>query len=206
MTGATYVTERQVEYWTSRQIEEFFLDAGHQILVYPIEQRIERYLPADFLYNIDSPIKLFGIQYKALYHNGSDYWKLDQRQHDTLNRSFPWIYYGFSDLKKSSDFRNSLHYLRIYENKDPVPPKFPSNTNSRIIYTRWAVFYENLLSCKRGVVTSTRQELIDLLSPYTAQVIRQDSINNIVDIFAFNIESKNTIKLSSQLKPSIEGG
>ncbi|MEH1893677.1 MAG: hypothetical protein V7K92_31110 [Nostoc sp.] len=203
MTAATYVAERQVEYWTSRQIEEFFLDAGHQILVYPIEQRIERYLPADFLYNIDSPIKLFGIQYKALYHNGSDYWKLDQRQHDTLG-SFPWIYYGCSDLRKSSDFRNSLHYLRVYENNKPIPPKLLPER--RIFYTQWAVFYEYLLSCKRGEVTSTREKLIDLLSPYTAQVIRQDSINNIVDVFAFNIESKNTVKLSSQLRPSIEGG
>ncbi|MEH2078749.1 MAG: hypothetical protein V7K89_01665 [Nostoc sp.] len=45
MPNATYIAERQVEYWTSRQIKEFLLNAGHEIRVYPIDQRVERYLP-----------------------------------------------------------------------------------------------------------------------------------------------------------------
>ncbi|MBC1214970.1 hypothetical protein GNE08_12150 [Trichormus variabilis ARAD] len=201
MTDATYIAERQVEYWTSRQIEEFLLNAGHEILVYPIDQRTERYLPADFLYNMGTSVKMFGIQYKALYHNGIDYWKLDQRQHTTLT-NFPWIYYGLSDIKKASDFRNSLHYLRVYENQKPIPDKFPANNN--VYYTRWAVFYESLLSCKQGAIVSTKQELVNLLSPYTTQVIRQESLNNIVDVFAFNIESKKTVKFSSQLSSNLD--
>lgn len=38
MVARTFVYERQVEYWTSRQIEEFFLNAGFDIVVYPVEQ------------------------------------------------------------------------------------------------------------------------------------------------------------------------
>ncbi|VXD22151.1 hypothetical protein PL8927_730024 [Planktothrix serta PCC 8927] len=38
MGAKTFVYERQVEYWTSRQIEEFFLNAGFNIIVYLAEQ------------------------------------------------------------------------------------------------------------------------------------------------------------------------
>lgn len=99
MANATYIAERQVEYWTSRQIEEFLLNAGHEILVYPIDQKVERYLPADFLYNMGTSVKMFGIQYKALYHNGDDYWKLDQRQPKLLP-SFPGFTMVFQISRK----------------------------------------------------------------------------------------------------------
>ena len=37
-----YLYERQSEYWTSRQIEEFFLDAGFELIALPILQYHEK--------------------------------------------------------------------------------------------------------------------------------------------------------------------
>lgn len=58
-----YVYERQVEYWTSRGMEGFFLDAGFEILVLPITQLTERGVPADFLYLDTGTNKIFGFQF-----------------------------------------------------------------------------------------------------------------------------------------------
>jgi hypothetical protein len=72
-----YVYERQVEYWTSRAMENFFLDAGFEVLVFPLTQLTERFVPSDFLYLDTATNKIFGFQYKALHRNGNDHWNLD---------------------------------------------------------------------------------------------------------------------------------
>ncbi len=88
-----YLYQRQVEYWASRQIEEFFLDSGFQVLVFPLTQLTERDFPAGFLFlDSDSGI-IFGLQFKALYKNGEDHWNLDEIQHEKL-RGYDWVYYG----------------------------------------------------------------------------------------------------------------
>src|SRR5437867_5822587 len=115
MAATPYVYERQVEYWTSREMEGFFLDSGFELIVLPITQLTERSVPSDFLYLEKQTNKLFGLQFKALYHNGNDVWNLEPHQHAALS-SFDWMYYGFSDLRSPRQHRNALHYLRI------VPP------------------------------------------------------------------------------------
>jgi hypothetical protein len=42
--------ERQVEYWTSRGIEDFFLDNGFEVPVFPLTQLTEAAIPSDFLF------------------------------------------------------------------------------------------------------------------------------------------------------------
>lgn len=200
--ASTYVPERQIEYWTSRQIEDFLLNAGHQVSVCPIEQIFEKLLPADFVFGVDNSIKLFGIQYKVLYHNGSDYWRLNKVQHQTL-ANFSWIYYGLSDMKQSSSCRNSLYYLRVYKSTELPMGNFYAN-NFSVKYHRWAMFYKELIKCNFGITVKTRGELIDVLTTYITQADDLKKINNIVDIFIFDIQSKTTIKLSSQLKPNSE--
>lgn len=61
--GTPYVYERQTEYWTSRGIEEYFLDAGFQVLTYPLTQLTEgRVIPFDFIFHESKTYKIFGIQ------------------------------------------------------------------------------------------------------------------------------------------------
>ena len=129
---ATYVYERQVEYWTSRQIEDFLMNAGFCILPIPMEQRIEKYIPADFIFPATELVKLFGIQYKVLYKNGKDHWKLNKQQHDRLKK-FPWISYGFSELKSITQARNSLHYLRLCKHNIPLCFRSEISKPKRII-------------------------------------------------------------------------
>src|SRR5688572_22319757 len=112
MAEATYVHERQSEYWTSREIENFFADSGYEILVLPINQIVEKKVPADFLYFDKNTCKIFGLQYKALYHNDIDHWNITQTQHETLSY-FPWIYYGLSEIRSSREHRVALHYVRV---------------------------------------------------------------------------------------------
>jgi hypothetical protein len=109
-----YVYERQSEYWTSRQVEEFFIDNGFEIITFPLIQYHEKQLPADFIFFDKKHTKLFGFQYKALYKNNRDFWKIDSVQHKQLSL-FPWIYYCLSELRKPKDFRASLHLARIVE-------------------------------------------------------------------------------------------
>src|SRR5437870_12073445 len=112
MPAGPYIYERQVEYWTSREIEGFFLDSGFEVLILPITQLTEHGVTSDFLFFDGRTNKVFGLQYKALYHNGEDFWNVDQRQHATLG-AFEWIYYGLSDLTSAKQHRNALHYLRV---------------------------------------------------------------------------------------------
>ena len=201
--ATTYVSERQVEYWTSRQIEDFFMNAGFDMLVYPIAQRDEKYLPADHIFGVGGSAKLFGIQYKVLYQNGEDHWRMNARQHSML-KNFPWIYYGLSDLKSATGFRNSLHYLRLYNNlrlceNNRFVSKLP--VSSKKSYTRWAKFYERLLQCHRGCKVNSKEELISYLMPSIEEerpnrVIER--INEMADVFVINVKSRKAVHLSSQ--------
>jgi hypothetical protein len=71
-----YIYERQVEYWTSRDIEDFFLNDGFQVSVFPLTQLTEENVPSDFLFLDTGSSKIFGIQFKALYKNDEDFWNL----------------------------------------------------------------------------------------------------------------------------------
>lgn len=196
MGAATFVYERQVEYWTSRQIEEFFLNAGFNIVVYPVEQGIERHLPADHIFGVDNLVKLFGIQYKALYHNSVNHWKLDQRQHNRLVY-FPWIYYGLSDLQSIADSRNSLHYLRILNSAFPYVDKLYVGGCSP--YYRWGAFYQHLQSCQTGRFVQSISELREAISPFQERDLDR-SVAEVTDIFIANFDTKQVVHLSPQLR------
>lgn len=204
----TYVPERQVEYWTSRQIEDFFMNEGFDLIVYPIDQSIERYLPADHIFESG---KLFGLQYKVLYQNGGDHWRMREKQHSMLQK-FSWIYYGLSDfksLKPPHRCRNSLHYLQLCESNILSNILYKNNRfvsklpiSSKKSYTRWAIFYEKLLQCDRGCKVNSRKELISRLMPYIEEG-RPDHvserINEMADVFVIDVKSQQAFHFSPYL-------
>lgn len=73
MSVEPYVYERQTEYWISRQIEDFLLDAGYDVITIPITQLSEAHVPVDFIFFDKGRTKIFGFQYKTLYRNGKDH-------------------------------------------------------------------------------------------------------------------------------------
>jgi len=110
--ASTYIAERQSETWSNEQIREFFTKIGFKIITLPVEQHIEHLIPADFIFFDKKRAKLFGLQYKALYHNGKDYWNISKQQLEDL-KPYPWIYYCLSELKNAIDHEEALHFARI---------------------------------------------------------------------------------------------
>jgi hypothetical protein len=196
-----YVYERQTEYWISRQIEEFFLDAGFEVLVFPLSQYTEHLIPSDFIFFDRRRSKLFGFQYKALYHNSEDFWLIDEEQHQKLAR-FPWVYYCLSELKTTWDHRAALHLARIVEAKFEFPRKlYPKDLsgNKRFVYSRWGAFYQGLERCTNGVQVSNSEELQNLLKPKNVPELPWELSKLLVDIFIVDFESRHSIHLSPQL-------
>jgi len=197
-----YVYERQSEYWTSRQIEEFFLDAGFEILTFPLTQFNERLIPADFIFFDKRRSKLFGFQYKALYHNDADFWPIDREQHRKLTR-FPWIYYCLSELRTTRDHRAALHLARILKTNFEFHKKLylkDLKGDKGFFYSRWGAFYQGLERCTYGVQISSPKQLHELLRPVDAQNLPWELSELMVDIFITDFESRHSVHLSSQLR------
>lgn len=190
------------------------MNEGFKLSVYPIDQRIERYLPADHVFG--GTVKLFGLQYKVLYQNqnGKDHWRMSYQQHSMLQK-FPWIYYGLSDLKSPHGFRNSLHYLRLCTNKvklcgsnsSGLKLSFPLKNR----YTRWAEFYKELLQCRKGVSITSEKKLKKKLTSYLMPDIEEERPNHVTerinemadvlaDVFVIDVESREALHLSPYLR------
>ena len=203
----TYVSEREFEYSTSRQIEDVFRNAGFDMSVRPIDQNTERYLPSDHIFYFNGLAKIFGIQYKVLYKNSEDHWRMDVRQHSILQK-FPWIYYGLSDLKSATGIDNSLDHLRLYKNNIRLRENNRSMSklpvSSRRSYTRWATFYDELLQCNRGFKVNSREKLKEELISYLMPDIEDkrpnrvtERINEMADVFVINVKSRKALHFSS---------
>lgn len=197
----TYVPERQSEYWTSRQIEDFFENCGIDVHTIPIPQQIEKQLPADFVFIPEQKIKLFGLQYKALYQASNpndDFWKLEMHQHSTLQK-FPWIYYGFSELKSRKHKKNSLHLLKIYVPSQfafPLSGKFKNLTPPVNKYFRWGGFFKMLEDCRCGLRIKSLDELKNALSDSYADIASD------ISLFIHNFDTGVTVNVNRLLNPN----
>lgn len=79
-----YIAEQHVQEWTSAAIVNYLSTRGYTIREWHVTQDLEKSVPTDWIFVDESRLKLFGLQYKALYSNGNDHWLLDRAQHDTL--------------------------------------------------------------------------------------------------------------------------
>jgi hypothetical protein len=183
------VQERQSEYWTSRQIEDRLLDAGYDVDVWPVPQRLEKQLPADFLFS-DPRLKLFGLQYKALYDGQPDYWPLSTSQHRAMS-SFPWIYYCLSDLTERRHRRRALDLARFVKYGDVSLPRVYSG---HFKYARWGMFLSWLEDCSRG---TRADELDDATGNLLTAAAELAEMGAYVDLFMLGLDSGRAIKLTT---------
>jgi len=195
--ASPYVYERQSEYWISRRIEEFFLDVGFEVVTFPLTQYNERLIPADFIFFDKRRSKLFGFQYKALYHNEEDFWPIDPVQHEKL-AGFPWIYYCLSELKTSQDHRAALYLIRVVETDFEFRRKL--HPTKMQVYSRWGAFYQGLERCSRGVLVSSQERLNDLLKPKDNVELPWELADLMVDVFIADFATRHSVHLSPQLK------
>jgi len=207
MSEGPYVYERQAEYWTSRQIEEFFLDIGFEIISFPLTSFSEKYIPTDFIFFDKNLSKIFGFQYKTVYHNKNDFWKLDKTQHSNL-KNYPWIYYCFSEIRRTRDHRAALHLARIASTDFLFTKKIYLSGDDKLeFYMRWGAFCQKLEKCEVGKKVMSRSELIDLLntgSVYSGTSNFCKLIDLMTDIFLADYESKHMVHLSSIIKSNHE--
>jgi hypothetical protein len=197
-----YIHERQSEYWTSRQVEEFFLDLGYEVLTLPLTQFVERDLPADFLFFDRKRCKLFGFQYKALYKNREDYWPISAEQHITLS-DYPWVYYCLSELRHANEHRIALHLTRIIESRFQYQEKILPRGDEKIkIYSRWGAFYQGLERCFNGVIVKSPEHLTELIMKNRDDPHLKRLAGLAVDVFLADMSSKNMVHYS----PFLRGG
>ena len=206
--AAPYIYERQTEYWTSRQVEESLLDAGFDVIVFPLSQIAEAQLPADFIFFDRNTLKLFGFQYKALYHNGGDFWPVDSAQHQTLTK-YPWVSYCLSELKDVRDHRLALHQARIVEISKVSPPRitrsdfYNAESSTFRTYRRWGAFLEAFRACDpdSGIRVESREHLMRLLFPDPQAPKREELSRLVVDVFLADLELRRILHFSPQLGP-----
>ena len=74
-----YIAEARTAHWTSDGIRDGFKAAGFDVRDWPLTQHLERQVPADWAFFSPKFSKLFGLQYKTLYRNGTDFWRLSGR-------------------------------------------------------------------------------------------------------------------------------
>jgi len=190
-----YIYERQVEYRTSHEIENVLANDGFSVAVHPLTQLTERSLPTDFIFFDRQTKKLFGFQYKVLYHNGSDHWVLDVEQHQQL-QSFDWIYYGLSDVTSPSALLRALAHLRIVPVDFDYEPLLNDGTVPVSKYFRWADFFEGLRACKYGRKISTPDKLQEALWPHDRAA--PPEIQQIIsEVFLVDFENREAMIFSS---------
>jgi hypothetical protein len=191
-----YVRERQAEYWTSRQAEDYFVDYGFELLVLPIPPSTELLLPTDYIFFDKQQTKLFGLQYKALYRNGMDHWQLKDYQHLTL-RLYPWIYYCLLELREVNEFRMALHLARIAETGFPFKPQIYSDGKDRFHdYMRWATFFRRLKQCEKGALVVSESHLRTLITAGSDDAQLSRISDEAADLFLADFSSKHAIHFS----------
>lgn len=202
MAVSPYVYERQSEYWASKQVESYLLDFGFEILALPIPTHIEYLLPGDFIFFDRKHTKLFGFQYKALYHNARDHWRLLQHQHLTL-KLYPWIYYCLLELREAVEFRAALHLARVADTGFTYRPElYPEGKERFSDYSRWATFYRNLERCRKGILITSELQLKELLMAGSDDPGLRRLSQAAVDIFLVDFVSKHAIHYSPFLTPT----
>src|SRR5688572_10469433 len=107
------LAEQHVQDWTSADIVAALRRRGYDVEHWHPTQDLENFVPADWLFMDRTRLKVFGIQYKALYANGSEHWPLNRDQHETLARH-PWIVYCASELTSVEQRGHALRRARFY--------------------------------------------------------------------------------------------
>lgn len=191
--AAPYIAEVQTARWTSDGVRQAFRDLGFDVQEWPLTQHLEKQIPADSAFFSPEFSKLFGFQYKTLYHNGVDFWPLDEAQHETLQKH-RWIYYCCSELRDLEDHGLALHFSRIYRTRfafeSALSAKVPFPW--RHSYVRFGAFIRALRICRFGVRLHSREQLKDLLSPFSGTARRRE-VEHMGEFFLADLERRTLL-------------
>ena len=198
---ATYPHERQIEYWVSRAIEDYFENEGYDIVILPNSTRAEKALPYDHLF-AGRGIKVFGLQYKRLHNAKQDYWLIDVGQFQQLSK-FDWIYYALPQITSIHQHRNALHLLAISTSvslknniglaTSPSYQLLQSDLGvgkSKVPYFRWGGFVQKLFACTEGWHPNNADELRSIFRE------ADPLFNTLIDLYIVSLSTKLAVRLS----------
>lgn len=198
MAASPYIPEEQTADWTSRGVYDFFRDAGFRVKTYKLTPYLERDLPADRTFLDPGTWKVFGLQYKTLYHNGEDRWPIEEEQHETL-RGFPWIYYCCSEMTDPIEEQTALHQARIYKASFRYRPAILQKDRRSPRYYSWGEFYLGIKRCTFGAWLWSQREFAGLVEKLEGEARRRQALQ-MYDIFL--IELRQRILIAPELPPS----
>jgi hypothetical protein len=186
------LAEQHVQDWTSAQILAALRRRGYAVRDWHQTQDTEKFVPADWLFMDRTRLKVFGLQYKALYRNGTEYWPLDESQHATLAR-YPWIVYCASELTAVTEKGQSLSMARFYGVDFPYQPRLRRRIR-RPKYLRWREFIRGFESCLFGHRVTTKAELRSLVGEVSGSgPVRE--VNQTIEYLFLNLERRRALRL-----------
>ena len=156
-----YIAEQHIQEWTSAAIVQYFRARGYTVRDWHLTQDLEKHVPTDWIFVDQTRLKVFGVQYKALYSNGNDYWQLDRDQHEAVQH-YPWVFYGASEMTHPRQQRDALRLVRIYATDLQYRHRL-SRRQRRVRYLRWPTFFRAFEACLLGYRVNSRSELVALL-------------------------------------------
>lgn len=186
MAASPYIAEEQTADWTSQGVRDFFRDAGFRVTTYKLTQHLERDLPADRTFLDPGTWKVFGFQYKTLYHNGEDRWPIEEEQHGTLAQ-FPWIYYCCSEMTNPTEERTALHQARIYKASFRYRPAVLQKDRRTPRHYSWGEFYLGIKRCAFGARLWSEREFAELVAKLDGESRRQRA-RQMYEVFLVELE------------------
>ncbi|MDD5082586.1 MAG: hypothetical protein PHU08_04360 [Dehalococcoidales bacterium] len=198
----TYPHERQIEYWVSRAIEDYFGNQGYDVVVLPNTQTAENQIPYDHLF-AGTGVKVFGFQYKRLKNGAKDYWSIDIAQFRQLS-NYGWIYYALPEITSVRQRRNALHLIAIIKSTS-LRNKIGTAVNGErrllqseirggLLYYRWGGFVQGLFSCKLGWRPSSPDELRSVFRDSAG------TLSSLTDIYIVPLDVRDT-RLAIRISP-----
>jgi hypothetical protein len=188
LAASPYIPEEQTADWISLGVRDFFRNAGYRVITYKLTQHLEKDLPADRTFLDPATWKIFGFQYKTLYHNGEDRWPLDEVQHETLV-DFPWIYYCLSELTDPREEQTALHQARIHRVSFNYRPAILQKERRSPRYYSWGEFYLGLKRCTFGQKLWSPIEFERLAKKVHGKA-RQKQVRQMYELFLVELDQR----------------
>jgi hypothetical protein len=186
------IAEQHVQDWTSNAIVAYLRARGYEVRDWHVTQDLEAHVPTDWIFVDQTRLKVFGLQYKALYSNGEEHWLLERDQHIALQR-FPWVHYCVSEIQSPKDKARALASVRIYASDIPYRRTL-SRRGRNIRYLRWPGFFRAFESCLLGHRVRSRKELRSLLGKLRGTGPLREA-RHLVEYFFADIEGKRAVRV-----------
>lgn len=117
-------------------------------------------------------------------------------------QSYPWVYYGASEMKEPRERTRALTFIRIYAQDIPYRRRLPRR-GRRVRYLRWPMFlvttfFRAFAACLVGHRVRSRSEFQSILGAITG-VGPQREARQMTEHFFVDIDRKRALRVGGRL-------